>query len=854
MLRDSIPPRVKHTLNRYKQDTAEIAEDHKTYKRIEEVFAGKYEPIGVLRRGGMGSVYLALHKELRSIVLVKTLNPEYAIAEESVRRFENEAIVAKRIKHPGIVEIYDLATWTGTEKDEVTDAEKTVKQKFIVMEHINGLDLDDKVEQMALLDERIKNNEIAKIGCLAAKALAAAHKQGVIHRDLKLGNIMLVENGELAVKIIDFGIAKDQDPDNRVIERTVAGQVFGTCSYMAPEQAKGEPITPKADIYGLGAVLYELAQGEPPFTGTSVAEIVAKVIRDPLPPIANPEISERLKEIIYRCLEKDQSRRYNTMEELARELSTIGSAQEHADAPEQMIGKIIQGKRAYRIDRRVGAERDTGAYYVARDMDSTIEKYVTIKVTPPNATRTWRERAQKEVETLSRIYHPNIARPIDYRETTGEFDVVFDFVPHASLRELNIASISEEDRLSIAIQATEAIKHAHANGIIHRDMKPGSIFVESVPGSEPAVKVANFGFAKEMAVDTGLTVAGSVVGANSEYMSPEQKTGAPLDQKTDVYSMGLVLREVFFGIKPNQNKEWIDLRRTVEQDNRDLYNLVKQCLKEKDERPNMNYVNETLRNIAAKKRTSRISISDDERTVERPAFNPPAAVVTQEGYGMLQPPPTHAAPSNEAVPNVAPPPLPVAQAPKTSDSPESLVGEETLHQIDLDTLLGRKKASKAKLVGGIIAGVAAIGIVTAAIGLSIGNSRQRPTEPRIETIMRDANPVIAVPTPVDAPPIEQDAASQIAVAQDAAVTQTTQVTINANVSGYKVYLMDGTEVCSSGRNESCQFSIDTTGETQVELRKGARRVQLTIDAQGNPIETTATFPRVRRRFEEVEGM
>jgi serine/threonine protein kinase len=706
---------------------------------------------------------------------------------------------------------------------------------------------------MALLDERIKNNEIAKIGCLAAKALAAAHKQGVIHRDLKPGNIMLVENGELAVKIIDFGIAKDQDPDNRVIERTVAGQVFGTCSYMAPEQAKGEPITPKADIYGLGAVLYELAQGEPPFTGTSVAEIVANVIRDPLPPIANPEISERLKEIIYRCLEKDQSRRYNTMEELARELSTIGSAQEHADAPEQMIGKIIQGKRAYRIDRRVGAERDTGAYYVARDMDSTIEKYVTIKVTPPNATRTWRERAQKEVETLSRIYHPNIARPIDYRETTGEFDVVFDFVPHASLRELNIASISEEDRLSIAIQATEAIKYAHANGIIHRDMKPGSIFVESVPGSEPAVKVANFGFAKEMAVDTGLTVAGSVVGANSEYMSPEQKTGAPLDQKTDIYSMGLVLREVFFGIKPNQNKEWIDLRRTVDQDNRDLYNLVKQCLKEKDERPNMNYVNETLRNIAAKKRTSKISISDDERTVERPAFNPPAAVVTQGGYEMLQPPPTYAAPI-EAVPNVAPPPLPVAQAPQSSGSPVSLVGEETLHEVDLDTLLGRNKARKVKK-GIMVAGaVLAIAGVAAGIGLSISNSRQRPNEPRIETIMRDASPVIAVPTPVDAPPIEQDAASQIAVAQDAAVTQTTQVTINANVSGYKVYLMNGTEVCSSGRNESCQFTIDTTGETQVELRKGARRVQLTIDAQGNPIETTATFPRVRRRFEEVEGM
>jgi hypothetical protein len=347
-------------------------------------------------------------------------------------------------------------------------------------------------------------------------------------------------------------------------------------------------------------------------------------------------------------------------------------------------------------------------------------------------------------------------------------------------------------------------------------------------------------------------------------MSPEQRMGAALDHKTDIYSMGLVLREMFFGIKPNQNKEWIDLRRTVDQDNRDLYNLVKECLKEKDERPNMNYVNETLKDVAARRRTSRTSISDDERTVERPIYNPPAAT-TQQGYGMLQPPqeqvaaPLAAPPQVQAQPIAAVPDvaLPPAQPPQARDSPVPLVGEETVYNVDLETILGKNKASKAKLIGGIVAGVAAIGIATAAIGVRISNSRQRPTEPRIETIMRDASPVIAVPAPVpvDVPAIEQDASvPQIAVASDAAVAQVTQVTINANVSDYRVYLMDGTEVCNSRRENNCQFRINTTGETQLELRKGARRVQLTIDAHGSPVETSATFPRVRRRFEEVEGM
>lgn len=858
--RPDTPKKIKTILSRYKPDTEETADDHKTYKRIEEVFRGKYEVVGVFRRGGNGSVYFALHKELNALVLVKTLNPEWAIHQEAERRFKDEAIVTRRIKHPGILEIYDLATDVRTERDEESGAEKTVKQGFIVMEHVPGMDLDDKIKQLSRLGKRMTNNEIAKIGQLAAKALDAAHKEAIIHRDIKPGNIMIIENGELRVKVIDFGIAKQDDPEDRK-EHTQAGMIFGTCHYMPPEQAQGHRVTHKADIYSLGATLYELAEGKPPYNGDNQMAILAALMRDPLPPITNPEISDRLKEIIYRCMDKDSSKRYDTMEDLARELATF-DREAGAEAIVSMIGRTIYAKKGtYRITRQIGASRDTGGFFVANDMDATIEKIVTIKVTPPNASRAWRERARKEVETLSKIQHPNIARPIDFNEKDDEFDVVFDFVAEASLRELNLQSVSREDKLIIAIQMTEGLRYAHSQGIIHRDIKPGSVFVQSIIGSDPSVKIANFGFAKETTVDTKLTAMGTVVGSEYEYMSPEQQARGKLDQKTDVYSAGLVLREVFFGIKPNQGAEWVKMKRTVDEVDKEIYDLICACLKEKDERPIMAQVNSTLRDFAAKERVSRVTpVTDDDPTGVIQQV--PATVQTQQGHGIIPPMAPRSSVIAQPVQAVASPPNPAVATPATNPKAtqpqppvtgtEEIAPNDPTVSLNVDEILGRKKPNRV-LMG--VSGALVVGTLVAAVGLGVSRNKQRPTEPRIESIMRDASPVIAVPTQVqvDSGVTAQDA--QAPMIPDVAMqVQATQVTINANVSGYKVYLPDGTELCNSGRSESCQFEINTTGSTQLELRKGTRRVQLTIDANGNPIETNATFPRVRRRHEEVEGM
>ena len=863
----SIPAKLKVKLGRYKQDEPETAEDHKTYQRIEEVFKGKYEPIGLFRRGGMGSVYFAFHRGLKSLVLVKTLDPEQALIDSRRKRFQNEAIVTKKIKHPGIVEIYDLDKYIGTERDETNGATKTIRQDFIVMEHVPGLDLNDKVEQLNLLGSRLTDAEIAKIGLLAAKALGAAHRENVIHRDIKPGNIMLIENGEVSVKIIDFGIARDDDPEDREIEHTMAGEVFGTCHYMPPEQASGHKTNHRADIYSLGAVLYELAErGRPPFEGETRQEVMMKVVTQSLPPITNSEISDRLKGIIYRAMSKEPSARYQTMEELARELDFGNTTDATA---ESIIGKRIIGQKGeYVIQRQIGLSRDTGAYFIATVADATIKREVTIKITPPNANSTWRERARKELETLARINHPNIARPIDVRETNTEYDIVFDFVPQASLRELDLDSLDRGDRISIAIQTAEALKHAHLNGIIHRDIKPGSIFVEPLVGSSPVVKVANFGFAKEMAVDTRLTIAGAVVGTENAYMSPEQQAGSKLNGKTDVYSFGLVLRELVFGIKPDEGRKWVELKRAIEPDQKELYELIQVCIKEKSERPDMNYISQTLQDIAAKQRISRLT--------------PPGPAIDEEPTGVIlhqvrasvmpaypSPTPAAAAQAPSINPNlvvtapeypVTAQPNQVAQTPSFMDAADRAgPTEETVHNLDIDSILGRKRAGKAKTAILAAAGIAAIGIVTAAVGVKINNSNQKPREPRIETIMRDASPVIAVPTlvTVDAEPQTTDASVEDVqvVAQDAQVAQmTTRITINANVSGYRVYLPDGTQVCSSGRNSNCQFEINTTGQTQLELRKGARRIQLTIDAHGSPVETNATFPRARRRFDGIDGL
>ena len=270
---------------------------------------GPYRILSPLGAGGMGEVYLAEDTRLNRRVALKLLPSEFTHDPERIRRFEREARAASALNHPNIVTIYEIGESEGT--------------YFIATELVEGQTLRD-VMPRSRAQVKVALNVIAQ----AADALSAAHAAGIIHRDVKPENIMLRPDGY--VKVLDFGLAKLTEPgpahnapDNKTEKvHTETGVVMGTVAYMSPEQALGQEVDQRTDIFSLGVVLYEMTVGAHPFRGaTPAATFDALLNREPSAPVvSNPEVSPDLERVIGRALEKDRELRYQTASDLRAEL------------------------------------------------------------------------------------------------------------------------------------------------------------------------------------------------------------------------------------------------------------------------------------------------------------------------------------------------------------------------------------------------------------------------------------------------------------------------------------------------------------------------------------------------------
>ena len=256
---------------------------------------GPYEVFEVIGRGGMGIVFRARDPKLNRIVAVKVLAPELAANPNARRRFVREAQAGAAISHPHVVTIHAV------DEDE--------KVPYLVMECIVGQSLQQKLDKVGSL----RLTETLRISQQIAEGLAAAHKQGLIHRDIKPANILL-ENGVERVKITDFGLARAVDD----VSVTRTGEVAGSPQFMSPEQAKGERIGQRSDLFSLGCVMYAMCTGRSPFRATSIAAAIRRVCDDTPRPIEeiNPEVPIWLIEIIEKLLNKDSEQRYESAEQL----------------------------------------------------------------------------------------------------------------------------------------------------------------------------------------------------------------------------------------------------------------------------------------------------------------------------------------------------------------------------------------------------------------------------------------------------------------------------------------------------------------------------------------------------------
>ena len=262
--------------------------------QIGQIIKERYEITQLLGEGGMSYVYKAIDKQLQRTVAIKTLKPNYVEQEKFVERFKREAQTAANLNHPNIVQIFDWG---------IGD------EPFFVMEYIEGNTLTSIIANK----RTISMNDILFIGAQVSSGLQAAHSKGLVHRDIKPGNIMITPEGK--VKVTDFGIVSLQNEESDI---TKTGSILGTASYISPEQAQGKPVSKESDLYSLGTVLYELITGRPPFGGDTPIATATKHITDKPEKLSTyrADIPKGIENAVLKLLHKYPKDRFKNAEDL----------------------------------------------------------------------------------------------------------------------------------------------------------------------------------------------------------------------------------------------------------------------------------------------------------------------------------------------------------------------------------------------------------------------------------------------------------------------------------------------------------------------------------------------------------
>src|SRR5215813_13795390 len=310
------------------------------------LLGGRYELDGIVGRGGMAEVYRARDLRLDRVVAVKTLREDLARDQTFQARFRREAQSAASLNHPSIVAVYD----TGEDNSGMSHV------PFIVMEYVDGRTVRDLLRD----DRRLLPERALEITDGVLRALDYSHRAGIVHRDIKPGNVMLNRHGE--IKVMDFGIARAVADTQATMTQTA--QVIGTAQYLSPEQARGERVDARSDLYSVGCLLYELLTGRPPFMGDSPVAIAYQHVREaPVPPSRiDPELPAWADAIVLKAMEKDPGARFQSAAEMRSDIQRALSGFPVAAALPMTSTYAGQGAGTRRMDPlgQTQLQRQTG--------------------------------------------------------------------------------------------------------------------------------------------------------------------------------------------------------------------------------------------------------------------------------------------------------------------------------------------------------------------------------------------------------------------------------------------------------------------------------------------------------------
>jgi serine/threonine protein kinase len=538
-----------------------------------------YRLRALIGQGAMGAVYRATSANGAEVAL-KTLSAE-VMGPLTTQRFLRESELVRGLKHPHVVRTLD------------SGADRVTGLLFLVMPLLKGRDLDRVIDELGALEPETA----VRIALQAARGLSAAHRIGIIHRDVKPGNLILdEEDGEIIVRICDFGIAKQIGGQS---ELTATGSPLGTPDYVSPEQLKNSKhVDERTDVWSLGATLYQMLCGAAPYSHIdAVFDVITAIVSEDPPSLQDraPWIEAPLALIVHKALQRDPNKRWATLEDMADALRPFSggdelldptrivaasnerkrSVAERADlrqAPQQtslppaplvetdelgLINKKLDGR--YLVKRLIGKGGMGNVYEVqAAGGERLAAKVVSAGVHGANPSTL--QRFAREAKASSAINSLNVVRTID---AGCDDELGFPYIIMELLHGVDLSTVMKREgalaaevAVRLLVQAARGVAAAHARGVVHRDIKPANLFLQQdEKSSEITVKVCDFGVAKRVAgmgISSGashysLTRSGGMLGSPM-YMSPEQARNAKhVDERTDVWSLSVVLWELLSG-------------------------------------------------------------------------------------------------------------------------------------------------------------------------------------------------------------------------------------------------------------------------------------------------------------------